>query len=128
MNTQRYELAVNIPSPDDFAKRFHAYGNYAAEEGKFLFDLVMSPESYINARVVTLILGIPAATGVAQACKEAVDKQDKLEWRDFTKQYIGALVCTLMEANGFEKTGKKGSIPIAGFTKGELYRLKPEAQ
>jgi hypothetical protein len=124
MNTQRYELPVNIPSLADFAERYHTYGNYAAEEGKFLFDLVMAPESFVNARVVTLILGIPAAAGVAEACKAAAEQQERFAWRDFTKQYIGALVCTLMEANGFEKTGKKGSIPVAGFTKGELYRLQ----
>lgn len=84
----------------------------------------MTPESFNNARVATLVFGLPAVAGIAEACWQAVQQQNDIEWRDFVKQYIGALVCTLMEANGFEKTGEKRAVPHPKFTKGEVYRLK----
>ena len=88
-----------------------------------MFDVVMSPTCYDYARAATLVFDLPAVAGVAKACTEAFSQQDKVEWRDFIKQYVGALVCALMEANGFEKTGEKRAIPYPGFTKGEVYRL-----
>jgi hypothetical protein len=121
--TDNFHLAVNIPSQDDFASRYPQYGRFAREEGSFLFDVVMSPACYDYARAATLVFNLPAVAGVAKACTEAFSRQNKVEWRDFIKQYIGALVCALMEANGFEKTGEKRAIPYPGFTKGEVYRL-----
>lgn len=37
------------------------------------------------------------------------------------KQFLGALMCSLMEHNGFVKTGRKGSVPQQGWNRGEVY-------
>ncbi len=36
---------------------------------------------------------------------------------------VGAIVCCIVEANGFERTGKKRSIPVDGYSRGEVYTL-----
>jgi hypothetical protein len=123
MRSETLCLSANIPSLEEFAARFPQYGHFAREGGRFLFDVVMSPASYDYARAATLVFDLPAVAGVAKACTEAFSQQTAVEWRDFIKQYIGALVCSLMEANGFVKTGEKRAIPYPGFTKGEVYRL-----
>jgi hypothetical protein len=123
MRSETLHLSVNVPSLEEFAARFPHYGPFAREGGRFLFDIVMSPASYVDARAATLVFDLPAVAGVAKACTEAFSQQTAVEWRDYIKQYIGALVCTLMEANGFAKTGEKRAIPYRGFTKGEVYRL-----
>ena len=123
MNVQSFELNVEIPTVDDFAHQYRNYGPLAKGEGRFLFDLLMSPDAYIKARVATLDLELPAVAGVAKMCYQSVMNQQAIVWNDNLKRFIGALVCNLMEANGFEKTGVKKAIPYHAFTKGEVYRL-----
>jgi hypothetical protein len=119
-----YTLPVNVPSLEDFASsRFKQYGNFAQGEGRYLFDLIMSPESFNTARIATLTFNLPAASGVAESCYQAALRESKANLRNFDKQFIGAVICVLMESNGFEKTGKKKAIPHSAFTKGEMYRL-----
>ncbi len=122
MRTQSFEFQVNIPSVEDFAIRFRQYGNFARNEGQFLFDLLMTPTCFNSGRVATIDFDLPAVAGVAKLCFRTVEEQNTVEWNGFLKQFIGAVVCTLMEANGFEKTGTKKAIPHKGFTKGEFYR------
>ncbi len=124
MDERPFHLIVEIPSIEDFAGKYRQYAPFAQNGGRFLFDLLMSPESYVAAQVATLNLELPAVAGVAKACREACDRRPDVEWRGFIKQYIGALVCSLMEANGFVKTGTKRAIPHHDFTKGEVYRLQ----
>jgi hypothetical protein len=124
MNVDQFVLSVHLPTMEEFAERFPQRARYARNEGEFLFSVVMTPESFNNARVATLVFHLPAVAGVAETCWQAVQQQNAIEWRDFVKQYIGALVCALMEANGFEKTGEKRAVPHQKFTKGELYRLR----
>jgi hypothetical protein len=121
MKTESFELPVRLLSVDEFAARFPQYGQFARTDGQFLFELLMSPASYDQARVATSHLDLPAVAGVAKICYQAVQAQTVVEWRGFLKQFIGAVVCALMEANGFEKTGTKKAVPHPAFTKGEFY-------
>jgi hypothetical protein len=44
---------------------------------------------------------------------------------DYVKKGIGAMVCAIMEANGYEKTGVKKAVPpfpYRVFSRGEVYR------
>jgi hypothetical protein len=128
MKKQNFTLSVNLPSVDEFAERFKQYGKYAKGEnnedyGKQLFDLIVSPESFNNARVATLVLKLPALIGVAEICYETVLKNAPLKRQRFLRQFIGAVVCKLMEDNGFKKTGTKKSVPHNGFSKAEFYVL-----
>ena len=123
MKTKEFTIPVNIPSIDEFAERFPQYGNFAKNEGNILFKRITTPDCYINARVVTLELKLPAVAGIAKICYQTVVEQTTLEWRGFIKQFTGAVVCKLMEDNGFRKTGLKKSVPHPKFTRGEVYEL-----
>ena len=123
MQSQSFQLSVNLPSVEDFADRYKQYGQFARGDGQFLFTLLVSPTSFVKAQVATIDLSLPAVAGVAKISYEAVQVQTGIEWSGFIKQFIGAVICCLMEANGFKKTGKKKAIPYHAFTKGELYIL-----
>ncbi len=123
MITKTYTLSVNLPSVDEFAERFPQYGIFAKQTGKFLFERIVTPDCYNNARIATLELKLPAVAGIAEICYQTVKENDTIDWNGFVKQFIGAVVCKLMEDNGFKKTGTKKSIPHGGFTKGEFYQL-----
>ena len=122
MDTQTIEFRVNIPSVDEFAGQYPQYGTLARNDFRFLFELLMSPDAYIRARVATLDLELPAVAGIAEICYQAVQGQQGTEWNSLLKQFVGAVMCSLMLANGFEKTATKRAIPHHGFTKGEFYR------
>ena len=124
MLSEEYVFTVKLPTIEEFGERFPQYKGYAMNEGHFLYEIVISPESFIHARAITLILELPALTAIADACYEAVASRGSLENWDFQKQFIGAVVCKLMEDNGFEKKGQKKSVPTNHFTKGEVYQLK----
>ena len=50
---------------------------------------------------------MPAVAAIAQQAATLADGQISAP----DKQFLGALMCTLMEHNGFVKTGRKGSVP-----------------
>jgi hypothetical protein len=122
MKTETFTLSVNLPSVEEFAERFPQYGDYARHDGNFLFERIVTPDCYNNARVTTLELKLPAVAGIAEICYQTVLEHATIDWRGFVKQFIGAVVCKLMEDNGFEKTGIKKSVPHPKFTKGEFYK------
>lgn len=121
MKIQTYSQPVNLPTIDEFRDKYPQYGNYAENEARFLYDEIVCPKSFIFAMAATK-MEFPAVTGVAEECYQLVQTKGTIEWRGFTKQFIGAVVCTLMEANGYEKTGIKKSVPHQKFTKGEVYK------
>ena len=83
-----------------------------------VFDLLMSPASLNSAKWQRLWV-FPRWPELRRAQFKSWCGAEKNY--DFDKQFIGAVVCSLMEANGYEKTGKKRSIPHNAFTKGEVY-------
>ena len=118
-------LNVNIPDLDEFKQRFPQYGSFARGDGSILFNHIMTPHSFIRAMVASE-LGLPAVAGVAKSCIQIIKQNSTLLLSGHVKQFIGAITCSLMEANGFRKTGTKRSIPHPGFTKGEFYILITE--
>ncbi len=122
MNTEKVEFTVNLPSAEEFAKQYRAYSSLVHNDFQFVFELLMSPDSFVRARVATLDLGLPAVSGIAEIVYQAVQAHGTIEWNSTLKQFIGATICSLMTANGFEKTGQKKAIPHHAFTKGEFYR------
>ena len=111
-------MKVSLPSLEEFAERFPHYGPRAADEGRLFFDLVMRPETFVDADALTRVLRLPAVTAVSSTASEVL--RGKLTGTD--RQFLGALVCTLMEANGYEKTGQKRAIPHPHWNRGEVYR------
>src|SRR5688572_4121501 len=92
MKTKTFTLSVNLPSVEEFAERFPQYGDYAKHEGNFLFERIVAPDCYNNARVITLQLKLPAVAGIAEICYQTVLEHGTIEWRGFVKQFIGAVV------------------------------------
>jgi len=43
METEIFTISVNLPTPEEFGKRFPQYGKYASNEGRFLFERIVSP-------------------------------------------------------------------------------------
>jgi hypothetical protein len=121
MQKQSINLEAQIPDPNDFEKRFPQYGPFAHNEGAFIFNIIMNPFSLFRAKFATE-MNLPAVSGIAELCYHATAQQKIIPFNGFLKQYIGALVCTLMEANGYSKTGKKKAIPHHAYTKGEFYQ------
>ena len=121
MKEQSFSLNVQIPEIADFEARFPQYGPFAKKDGHFMFDIVMTPLSFLRCRFATE-LNLPAVAGIAEISFNATSQQGTIQFDGFLKQFVGALVCTLMEANGFTKSGKKKSIPHHAYTKGEFYQ------
>lgn len=65
--------------------------------------------------------GYPSVLGVARKCQALIEKSGEIESDSFTKQFIGSVICSLMEANGYKKTGTKKRVPHELFTSGEFY-------
>jgi hypothetical protein len=123
MEQQSKTISANFPNIKEFAKKYPQYGPFAKDRGNFIFNKIMTLNNFIRA-VVCTELGLPAVTGIADSCYSTVKNQDEIEWKGYVRQFIGAVVCALMEANNYEKTGKKRSVLHHAFTKGEVYRLK----
>jgi len=123
MKTEKYIKTVQIPELIDFEKRFRRYAPYSESTGSPLFAAVMTPESFVSAEEATY-LARPAVAGIVRAVEHLLptDRKD----RDYAKQFVGALVCCLMEANDYAKVqsngkDKKKAVGVEGFTVGQVY-------
>ena len=119
MRTVTYRKTVVLKNVDEFAARFPQYGPLARGEGRALFDAAMRAEVFNDADALTRVQGLPAVTAVAVAVDELVG--GALTGAD--RQFLGAVTCVLMEANGYAKTGRKRAIPHPGWSRGEVYEL-----
>ena len=113
-------LEFNLPALDKFSAMFPQYGNIAREDKKGLVRLVFSLNGLIRT-VAASDLELPAVAGIARDCSQNVASLTSTD-----KQFVGALTCALLLANGYEKTGVKRSIPHPDWSKGEVY--KPTAK
>jgi hypothetical protein len=120
MENQSINLNAQISSLEDFETQFPQYGPFARGDGNFIFNLVIEPLAFFRCKNATE-LNLPAVAGVAKICYDATSHEKVVPFDGFLKQFIGALVCNLMEANGFSKSGKKKSVPHHAYTKGEFY-------
>ena len=127
MSTQEYSLQVNVPSVEEFSAKYKQYGPLAKGTANFLFDVLMSPESFVRAKIATE-LGHPAIDGPAELAYKAVTSQNVIVWDARIKQFCGAVVCCLMEANGYRKSGERKNVRHSAFTKGEFYRPEHELE
>ena len=123
MHTVEYGYTVQLPSVEDFARQYRSFAALAEGSERWVFDLIVTPENFLFCAAVTED-GSPAVRAVAaKAAKAFADRSASLD--DRQRQFIGALVCTLMETNGYEKTGKKARVGVEPFSRGEVYRRGP---
>lgn len=119
MGTKQFKCEVACPTVEDFAKLYPQYAPFAMTDGRELFDLIIQPENFVRMSTVS-DLGHAALYGVATPCSELAKAQNK-PLTSYTKQFIGAVVCCLMEFNNYQKTGRKKAVNHPDFTKGEIY-------
>jgi hypothetical protein len=123
MKTKIYSKKINIPELKEFSATYPQFAGLAKEEGKFLFDIVMKSETFIQAMILTEY-GMPAVTSVAELCFNEAKKKRAFKFTGRVKQFIGAMVASLMAANGYKKSGRKKSIIHRAYTRGEFYVKK----
>ena len=120
MKTKVYSKQINIPELKEFSANYPQFAGIAKGEGKFLFDIVMKPETFIQAMVLTEY-DMPAVTSVAEVCFNEAKKKRSFQFTPRIKQFIGAMIASLMASNGYKKSGKKKSIIHRAYTRGEFY-------
>ena len=120
MRSSKYSLNVNLPDIEDFLGTYSRYTSLVNGDGKPLFEAIMWPEVFIRAAVISDI-GLPAVLAAAEDCRLLVGQDNELSKKPFTKQFIGSVVCSLMEANGYKKTGTKRRVSHQSFSVGECY-------
>lgn len=123
MRKKAYTKEVMIPLLTDYEKAYPTFSMIAKGEGKFLFNLVMKPETFIQSMILTEY-GMPAVTSVAEICYNEAKKHKGFIFTGRIKQYIGTMIALLMTSNGFKKTGLKKSIFHKAYTRGEFYVKK----
>ena len=123
MKTKTYSKVINLPEMKEFAGNYPQFAGLVKGEGKFLFDIVMKPETFIQAMILTEY-GMPAVTSVAELCFNEAKKKRGFQFTGRIKQFIGAMIAALMAANGYNKTGRKKSIIHRAYTRGEFYMKK----
>jgi len=123
MKTKTYSKVINLPEMKEFAVNYPQFAGLVKGEGKFLFEIVMKPETFIQAMILTEY-GMPAVTSVAELCFNEAKKKKGFQFTGRVKQFIGAMIASLMSANGYNKTGRKKSIIHRAYTRGEFYVKK----
>jgi len=125
MNPVRHMPVFHPADVESFAKTHTSqYNELRAHPFNFI-DFVNSEESFTNMRVVTDALELPAIAGIVKYCAEPILQTQPNVKRSSLKRSIGALVCLVMEANGYAKTGIQRAVPpVAGrvFHSAEVYQ------
>ncbi len=123
MKIKAYSEKIFIPELKEFETLYPQFSDLAKNKCRFLFDIVMQPETFIQAKVLTEH-GMPAITSIAEVCFNEAKKRKGFDFSGRVKQFIGAMIAALMTANGYKKTGRKKSIIHRAYTRGEFYVKK----
>ena len=121
MKTELYSQKVNIPNIKEFGDRYPQFLNLALNEGKFFWDIIMTPQTFISSKELSNY-GYPAVLSIAAKCFDVAAQKKGFNFSNHVKQFIGAAICNLMENNSYQKTGVKKSIPHPSFSRGEFYK------
>ena len=120
MKKEGVEMSVMLVSIKEFLEKYPRFRTLMNNGGEELFNIIVKKEVFIDVSILTKY-GYPSVLGVAEECQMIIEKSNQLKADGLTKQFIGAVVCVLMEANGYKKTGVKKSVPHSFFSVGEFY-------
>jgi hypothetical protein len=119
MKTVKIKKKINIISKDDFLqKRPQFVKSLESEMGSKLFDIATESEAVMELIYFSRLTSSPAVESMIDRLK--LNSIESLQNRE--KQFFGALVCDILESNGFEKSGKKSTVKGGIFSTGEIYR------
>ena len=111
---------------EKFLSNYSHFADQLEGPGGELWRILNSEESFQKMRWATEDMELPAVAGVVRVCAPFVKSAPEKK-RNRLKQGIGAMVCAVMDANGYEKTGKKKAVPPVPervFSVGECYRKR----
>jgi len=86
-----------------------------------IFEILTTPEEINDALVTVRRTGNSPVTVYEPILRQAIENNDIQSLSHHEKQFVGTVICTVMELNGFSKVGKKQSFANGLFTKAELY-------
>lgn len=120
MKDSTYIETVTVPSIEDFALQYPQYAPFAQNGGIVLFERLTSPEALILAKAATN-MNLAAVQGIADFCNSEFLSVINCKSKRFVSQFVGAVVCTMMEANGYARSGRKKSVNHVNFSKSEYF-------
>lgn len=125
MDDLKFKKDVTVWDHSEFLEKYPRFKEFLSGDGGKLFDEIMKPDVFVSASVLA-DKGYPSVLAVAEQSKLIISEQGAPGAISFCKQFIGSVICVLMEANGYKKTGKKKSVPHESFSTGECYVLDHE--
>ncbi len=112
-----------------FRARYRNFAPLLERADLLLWSELNNEASFSHMRSATECWEFPAVAGVTRQVADILKSVPDDEV-DYIKQGIGAMVCCIMEKNGYVKTGIKRSVPPVPrrlFSRGEVYkRLAPD--
>jgi hypothetical protein len=121
----------NLDIEKDFKAKYTAHiKRFDSVEGKLLLAIITDPIMVLSMMIVSDELKLPAVSIIAGVCHDALKAIGK-ELDDNTKRFIGALVCSVLEANGYQKKVRdnrydKRAVSHPAFTIAQVYeRITP---
>lgn len=123
----------NLDIEKDFKTKYTAHiKRFNSVEGKLLLAIITDPVMILSMMIVSDELKLPAVSVIAGVCSDALKAIGK-ELNDNTKRFIGALVCSVLEANGYQKkvrdkdnSYEKRAVSHSDFTVAQVYeRVAP---
>ena len=115
---------------EDFKKKYRHFGPLVMGAAALLFAAINTEESFRKMVWATEDMDLPAIAGIVKICAEIILAAPE-EMRDQMKKCAGAIVCAVMEANGYVKTGVKKAVPpvpVRVFKVAEVYELAEKAR
>jgi len=119
------KYAEFIPAnPETFREKYRNFAPLLDRADLRLWDELNNEAAYSHMRSATECWEYPAVAGVTRLMAPLLVKVPEAEL-DYVKKGIGAMVCCIMESNGYCKTGIKRSvppIPLRVFSRAEVYQ------
>jgi hypothetical protein len=115
---------------EDFKKKYRHFGPLVMGAAAPLYTAINNEESFRKLVWATEDLDLPAIAGIVKLCAEIILAAPP-ELHDQLKKCAGAIVCAVMEANGYQKTGVKKAVPpvpVRVFKVAEVYESVEKAK
>jgi hypothetical protein len=116
--------AFNEANVVDFQAKYRNFAPLIHRTDLQLWTTLNSEAAYSHMRSATVCWGYPAVAGITFLIAPILEKVKAADI-DYVKKGTGAMVCCIMEANGYQKTGVKKAVPpfpYRIFSRGEVYQ------
>ncbi len=126
MENVKHTLEVTVVSKEEFNSQYKAFTIKTTAQDR-LFDIVSNAKNLYEAMTVVKYKGGSPITVYGHILDEMVEAGELEKLSDQEKKFVGAVVSTQMQANGWNKTGKKQKVKRV-FSSGEIYIKLPSLE